>query len=148
MLRYSPISGDVMKLLIILSVFITTAAQAKLIAICHNSKTAQEVRVDLDDHMTTTWKSIELRWSNDGHKYFRQFINSAIKKDSSEKIELYERNMFLGLGSKEHFELDKKKMKAKLKWTNRDSGISVGGTPPHYEPNGRFTIRYDKCELY
>lgn len=139
-----------MKLLLtICSMLFTVSSFAGIIAVCHSPDSQQSITVIREDNSSDTWESITLSWNRkDGRNSFRQFVNKEISRNDAKKLVLSQNNMFLGMGQKTSFTLDKKNSSAKLTGKVGGSGIQIGDGPHiNSEPSGRINIKFEECDI-
>ncbi|MBA2405893.1 MAG: hypothetical protein H0V66_14040 [Bdellovibrionales bacterium] len=136
-------------LFVLCSMLFAASSFAAVIAVCHSPNSDQSITVVREDHSTPTWESITLKWNRkDGRNSFRQFVNSEINQNDDRKLVLSQNSMFLGMGQKTTFTLDKRKGLAKLTGKVGGSGIQIGDGPHiNTEPSGRINIKFSECEI-
>lgn len=136
-------------LITICSMLFTVSSFATVIAVCQSPDSNQTITVERENHSTADWESITLKWNRkDGRNSFRQFVNKEITKNDSKKLVLSQNNMFLGMGQKTTFTLDKRKASAKLTGKVGGAGIQIGDGPHiNSEPSGRINIKFEECEI-
>ncbi len=140
-----------MKHTILLFLFtISTSAFADTLAICESPATDQAITVKQIPYSGSNWKSITIEWNRANNRTsIRQFINGEIKRNNAKTLILSQRNMFLGMGDKTKFVLDKENLTAKLSGKVGAGGIVIGDGPnPGQEPARKFKIEFDHCEIF
>lgn len=134
-------------LVIFCSVF-TFSSFAGVIAVCKTESGEQTITVVREDHSSADWESITLKWNRkDGRNGFRQFVNKEIKQNDKRSLSLSQNDMFLGMGQKTSFVLNKRNLSARLKGKVGGGGLQLGDGPHFSEPSGRFNIKFSVCEV-
>jgi hypothetical protein len=136
-------------LLTICTMLFSVTSFASVIAVCQSPDSQQEITVIREDHSTPTWESITLKWNRkDGRSSFRQFVNKEITQNDDKKLVLSQNSMFLGMGQKTTFTLNKRRGTAKLTGKVGGSGIQIGDGPHiNTEPSGRININFEECVI-
>jgi hypothetical protein len=136
-------------LLTICTMLFSVTSFASVIAVCQSPDSQQEITVIREDHSTPTWESITLKWNRkDGRSSFRQFVNKEITQNDDKKLVLSQNSMFLGMGQKTTFTLNKRRGTAKLTGKVGGSGIQIGDGPHiNTEPSERININFEECVI-